>query len=180
MGFGIVRGNVIVIENADVVGSRRAGVDCEPNLVSDVVENVFIRNSHFVSHLLAFTATGAGIVRNVEISGNTIGGSAVPMVNIAGNSAGPRHGFSIRDNTFSFTTGSAAPGMKLVGDVQADFRHNEAHFTPSRNMTAILVSTGASASIHDNWFQGAAIVAGGDGMFDVGNNSLTNTPPPGF
>jgi hypothetical protein len=179
-GIGVNSGNGLLIDDVTIVGSRRSGIDLEPFSDKLLLQNVEIRNSRITSRLLAIAGGGQGRVNNVWIHDNVIPRSGIPLILSQMGTAGTRENWIIERNVALFDLGSPAAALKFVGTTNVVVRNNTFPFAVNREMWAVDLRAGSSATVADNWFQGARAdyVATSDGSTWSGGNNSTSMIAP--
>lgn len=113
-GVGISSARGVLIDDVDILHSRRSGIDLEPNFTAATIDAVEIRNSFLNTHLLPFPSGGMGQVSNVWIHHNTIDGLAAPVVLVQPSDATRRRGWRVEYNTHLRTVGSTKAPLSFT------------------------------------------------------------------
>lgn len=177
-GIGVLADRVL-IDGAVIHGSRRAGVDLEPD--STPMHDVEVRNSTISSHLLAFAAGGPGDVDRVHLHHNTVRQSGVPFI-YAARVGHTRNDWTITDNWVQRGLGSPLAAIKLENAARAKVERNVVPVSPHQARKIFQVLDGSEVHADCNVFTNALSdpVVDVDGSSDVRitNMSTTLVPPP--
>lgn len=153
-GVSMSHGSNLLVHNVTVGHSRRAGVDIEPNVQSDIVSNVTLSNMTIGSWLLAVTSGGPGTVANVTLVDVHVWRSALPLLNAAPSGAqGVRVGWNITRLTVAFESDTTGGPLKFAQARDMTIAQSTVPIVTSRGRTAVeLVDCGGVFTIVDNNF----------------------------
>jgi hypothetical protein len=181
-GISISSATGVRIDRANIVGSRRGGIDIEPAGTTFVAEQIEIRNSTIASWLLAFPSQGSGLANHVYIHDNIIVRTGVPFVKVFSTAGLRRTDWRVVNNTVTYGLGSPQPAMVFdnVSDVVVD--GNVLRLKERRSQVAVGLKNGSTAVITNNWFLGALpdpdYVQTQPGSIWIGGNNSVVTKPP--
>jgi hypothetical protein len=181
-GISISSATGVLIDRANIVGSRRGGIDIEPAGTTFVAEQIEIRNSTIASWLLAFPSQGSGLANHVYIHDNLIVRTGVPFVKVFSTAGLRRTDWRVVNNTVTYGLGSPQPAMVFdnVSDVVVD--GNVLRLKERRSQVAVGLKNGSTAVITNNWFLGALpdpdYVQTQPGSIWIGGNNSVVTKPP--
>jgi hypothetical protein len=176
-GVAFSQSENVVAENVQILNSRRAGFDLEPNS-KWVVKNVLIKNSYIRGYHVAFAAGGRGAVDNITIQNNKIAGPGVPWVFVSESDGVRRYDWKVYDNEVLNRLGSPSPGMRFDNVTNIDVQRNRSRIvtTQSRNPVGLSGVKG-TVIVKDNDFDGACWPYNGwvaDGTLTVSGNKLSS------
>lgn len=111
-GVTIIARNVLV-DGTDVLRGRRSGFDLEPDLSSQAVSDIEIRNCSTNTVGLFLASQGNGAVNNVWVHNNTSAGSAVPIIHCRASDQSRRSNWRFEDHTAVNGLGSPVAAMRF-------------------------------------------------------------------
>jgi hypothetical protein len=156
-GIAITHANGVLIEDARILHSRRAGIDLEPN-PSGSVSNVEIRKTYINSRLLAFASGGSGQVSGIYLHLNTINRTGVPWVFVRASDGTRRRDWRVHDNIAQTTLGSPMAALLFVNVDNVEVRRNVSHLAWRRYMKGVeFRGAGGQLYVVGNDFTGACV-----------------------
>jgi hypothetical protein len=142
-GMAIANAENVSISRAQIMNTRRGGIDLEPSSSSWAIRRVRINDCYLNGYHVAFPAAGRGDVSDVVIQRNEIHGPGVPWVYVAASDGMRRRNWQIRDNVVGNGLGSPVAALRFgrVDDVIVD--NNISPIVPTQSRLALdLVETG--------------------------------------
>lgn len=182
-GVSIAKSDGVVVDAVNIVRSRRAGIDLEPNRTDDrPTQNIEIRNSLIRSLHPAFASHGRGDVSHVFIQDNTIKQTGTPWITVRPSDGTKRTDWRVWDNTIEPGLSSPMPAMRFANTSAIDVRRNSMWLKDNldRGMVGVGLSDGSEALIQCNWFrnaQGGVVAGDGTADWEAVANTSGDTPP---
>jgi hypothetical protein len=145
----------VVLDNVQLLHSRRSGFDFEPAGPGASVSNVEIRNSYVKAFLKQVAGGGLGDVYDIFFHNNTIADSSAPVIEILGPEASDRHGWRFYDN-FSPNTLGYNEAMHFANVDDIDIQRNVFHLSTKGSRESVQFDNAHGALfVIDNDFLGA-------------------------
>ena len=156
-GMAVGRAYGVLIEDNDILDSRRGLLDIEPYGKDWACGDIRVVGNRFGdSRLLALPMGGSGAIGPVLVANNTFAGpNGTPLVMHRTKSEGVKRGPFFFVGNSGKVGGSPAPGLTF-GEVEGVLvAGNRLGFTRKRNMRVMRTETGP-AGVFGNFFPGAA------------------------
>ncbi len=165
----------VLIDEADIRGSRRSGIDLEPNISAHTVTNVEVKNCRMASRLLAFPSGGRGQVSNIDLHHNRIVQTGASWVYVKASDGTRRHNWRVADNVVSWELGSPYASNRYWNVDGLEIARNQVNHRPSRYMTALEANDCTDVTLEDNCFYGAAHLLWSGTTVDVNSGNKIGT-----
>lgn len=149
-----------VLENVQILNTRRAGFDLEPNSAWKV-ENVLIKNSYTKGYHTAFASGGIGEVNNITIQNNKISGQG-GIISVGSGRQIRRYNWKFIDNEV-LNTVNMGGGFRFTNVTNIEISRNIRRITAAQSRD-MLTLTGVEGTviIKDNDFGMACQAYKGD------------------
>jgi hypothetical protein len=153
----------ILIEDNDIVDSRRGLLDIEPYGEEWSCGDIRVIGNRFGdSRLLALPMGGSGAIGAVLVANNTFSGpNGTPLVMHRTKSEGVKRGPFFFVGNSGKVGGSPAPGLRFGEVAGVLIAGNRLGFTEKRKMSVLSTQMGP-VGVFGNWFPGAARLAEDD------------------
>lgn len=179
-GMSISRSSHVLIDGAQILHSRRSGIDLEPDSPAEVISNVEIEHSTIGSNLLAFASGGPGAVNDIDIHDNRVTRSGVPFVYDRSTLGVHRSNWRVADNTVLATLGSPQPAMLFAATDRVTVTGNSIPVATTQSRLEVGLVGATRVTIACNRFPGAAdtfVAADSASTFSADSNSTSATAP---
>lgn len=126
----------VVVDNAQILNTRRSGFDLEPIAVWRV-KTVTIKNSYIRGYSVAFASGGSGHVDDVLVQNNKIAGNGVPWITVSDTEGDRRYDWKVYGNQVLNGLGSSQPTMRFANVTNVDIALNASRASSSQGRKGI-------------------------------------------